>query len=329
MSEEEEEWIENFLERSDITYTTPGKRNTVYVGMPGGKREYKQKRYLLWKLLDLLEIINGSKIISNEKFPSFTEAFEDELSFRQMYNFLKMHKVAYNSDIPHSPCLCEVCENASLLAKGINSNLKSSDILPTAHDLVETHTCDSSSKDCMLGNCPECLKPGLLLSDFKADVDLISFLQWQRVEKKTAKVNQTMSFSQVIPKQVETISNLKRHIYRKHEQVASYNKQQDELKTEEALILVDYSENYNNTQQDEIQSTYFIQQNFSIWKRSHGKGHMYGVGGTIKRVVFGLVKRSFNSNGVCFLEFYISSNDLEPFYIQHYSRAKTLVQRRN
>ena len=33
LSEEEEELIENFLERSDITYTTPGRRNTAHVGM--------------------------------------------------------------------------------------------------------------------------------------------------------------------------------------------------------------------------------------------------------------------------------------------------------
>ena len=39
-----------------------------------------------------------------------------------------------------------------------------------------------------------------------------------------------------------SISNLKRHIYRKCEQVASYNKQKDELKTGEALIHVDYSQ---------------------------------------------------------------------------------------
>ena len=49
----------------------------------------------------------------------------------------------------------------------------------------------------------------------------------------------------------KTVSN------RKHEQVASYDKQKDELKTGEALIHVDYSESYNNTQQDEIQSACF------------------------------------------------------------------------
>ena len=186
--------------------------------MDGGKREYKQKWYLLRKLRDLLEIINGYKNITNEDFLSFTEDLEHELSLCQMYNFLKMHKgLAYDSNIPHSSCLCEVCENASLLVKGTNSSLKSSDILsPTAHDLVETNTCDSSSKYCMLGNCLECLKSGLSLSDFKTDVDLISFLQWQWVEKQIVKVNQTMPFDQVIPKWVEIISNLKRHMYRKH-----------------------------------------------------------------------------------------------------------------
>ena len=30
------------------------------------------------------------------------------------------------------------------------------------------------------------------------------------------------------------------------------------------------------------------------------------------------VKRSFNSTEVCFLEFYRSSKDLEPFHVQHY-----------
>ena len=33
------------------------------------------------KLRDLTEIINGSKMITNDNFSSFTEAFEHELSF--------------------------------------------------------------------------------------------------------------------------------------------------------------------------------------------------------------------------------------------------------
>ena len=37
------------------------------------------------------------------------------------------------------------------------------------------------------------------------------------------------------------------------------------------------------------------------------------------------VKRCFNSNRVCFLEFYRSSNNLEPFHVQYHSQANTLV----
>ena len=221
----------------------------------------------MWEWTAVKGSISKNDTYFGNSVTSSTEAFEHELSFCRMRNFLKMHKeLAYNSDIPHSSCLCEASEKASLLAKRINSSLESSNILsPTAHDLVETHTCGSSSKDCLLGNCLECLKPGLSISDFKAYVVLISFLQWQQVEKNIVIVNQTMPFGQVIPKWVETISNLKRHIYRKGEEVASYNKQKDELKLEEALIHVDYSESYNNAQQDEIQSVYFDQLNFSIF----------------------------------------------------------------
>ena len=74
-----------------------------------------------------------------------------------------------------------------------------------------------------------------------------------------------MPFGQVISKWVETISNLKRHVNRKCEKVASFDKQKDEVKTGEAFVRVDHSESYNNTQQNEIQSAYFGQQNFSIF----------------------------------------------------------------
>ena len=129
---------------------------------------------------------------------------------------------------------------------------------------------NSTSRDCMLGNCPDYLKPGLSLSDFKSVVDLISFLQCQRAEKKIVKVNQAMSFGQVIPKWVETISNLKRHIY-----IYIYIDNMSKLpvriikkiswRRAKAPIHVDYSKSYNNTQQVEIQSVYFDQQNFSIF----------------------------------------------------------------
>ena len=53
------------------------------------------------------------------------------------------------------------------------------------------------------------------------------------------------------------IATLKKHIYVKRVQVKSYNDLKDNLKENDLLIHVDYSESYENKQQREIQSAYF------------------------------------------------------------------------
>ena len=85
----------------------------------------QEKRYILWTTRDLLGIINASKVITNEQYASFPETFQRDLSFRQLYEFLKGHKeLVWNDQLPQSSCLCKLCENAVLSAKGINLSLK-------------------------------------------------------------------------------------------------------------------------------------------------------------------------------------------------------------
>ena len=79
--------------------------------------------------------------------------FEEKLKFSQLCDFLKRHKEhVYNSNIPHSSCLCEICENTSLLAKGLNrQKRKLEEKLPTSpHDLAEMFSCSSVEPACML-----------------------------------------------------------------------------------------------------------------------------------------------------------------------------------
>lgn len=96
--------------------------------------------------------------------------------------------MAYNNEIPHSSCLSEICEKASIFAKGINASLKQDYLFPNAHDFVEIYACSSSSRDCMVGDFPQCLKPGLPLLDFKEECTMISFFQSKRVGKKIYKI---------------------------------------------------------------------------------------------------------------------------------------------
>ena len=51
---------------SDITYVTPCRKDHRYVGKIDGKSQYVQNQYLMWTLNDLLNIANGSSLITNE-----------------------------------------------------------------------------------------------------------------------------------------------------------------------------------------------------------------------------------------------------------------------
>ena len=51
---------QEFFKNSRYNLHIPGRRDTVYVGKDHGKRQYKQERYLLWKIRGSLGIINAS-----------------------------------------------------------------------------------------------------------------------------------------------------------------------------------------------------------------------------------------------------------------------------
>ena len=58
-TEEQQKWIISLLQRPDLSYTCPGRRDQVYVGKTkDGDKDYRTKHYLLWKLSEMLPLIN-------------------------------------------------------------------------------------------------------------------------------------------------------------------------------------------------------------------------------------------------------------------------------
>ena len=111
MSEDQDHWLLEMLERPDMAYTNAGKKDNVYIGKTDGEWCYVQKRYLLWNLRDALEILNGQKGI-------FKEKFGEPFTFLKFYQFIKKKKqFIFQRDIPDTSCLCEICENATLMAQ--------------------------------------------------------------------------------------------------------------------------------------------------------------------------------------------------------------------
>ena len=105
LSDEQQQWLTTFLERSDITYMNPGRKDCVYLGKVDGDIKYEQRRYLLWTLHDLLEIINGNSFIENEEsFITWNNG--TPMTFAQLYDFVKGNKAySFNKSIPHAKLL--------------------------------------------------------------------------------------------------------------------------------------------------------------------------------------------------------------------------------
>ena len=207
LSQEQERWLVDYLERPEMCYTNPGRKDNVYIGKINGTKQYVQKRYLLWTLRDALGILNNQE-------DGFHINFEEELSFGIFYRFIKRKKqFVYQRDIPDTSCLCEVCENAAMMAKAIRKQKSGH---PTnAHDIVEKYSCDSDDPKCMKNICETC-QPAKIIQSWDADSpsslsetdasessdddesDYISFTMWIREDKKIKKSDHMLGAERIL-----------------------------------------------------------------------------------------------------------------------------------
>ena len=79
LTDEKKQWIWYSLDRADLTYVNPGRKDHVYIEKKDGERQYCQKRYLMWNLRDLLNILNGIEVAGST---AGVETFEKP--FRQV-----------------------------------------------------------------------------------------------------------------------------------------------------------------------------------------------------------------------------------------------------
>ena len=59
LREEEKNWLHELLSQANMSYINPGRKDNVYVGKKDGKSQYVQKRFLMWSLRDIHDIIKS------------------------------------------------------------------------------------------------------------------------------------------------------------------------------------------------------------------------------------------------------------------------------
>ena len=102
---DEVEWLRVFFERPDITYTLLGMKDQKYTGKVNGESTLVQRRYLLWTLGEIVDILNG--LPSTGTVGSFFLKFFKEISFWQLFVILlKTSQSLYSTEISHTRAVC-------------------------------------------------------------------------------------------------------------------------------------------------------------------------------------------------------------------------------
>ena len=113
--------------------------------------------------------------------------------------------------------------------------------------------------------CNACKSLLLNLSDFDFQQVSQQVYQWNKVDKKVQKTSMNVSSIELVEMFNSQIQTLKKHIFVKREQNKFYNHLKEHLEENTVIVHVDYSENYSNKEQQEIQSAYFGHETFSIF----------------------------------------------------------------
>lgn len=244
--------IISFYNRDDVTRTTAGKKQYRTF-----KKQKKQIRYLLDNLKTL-----HAKYVSEHGRISFS-------TFKKYRPFYVLPPKISNRDT----CDCIKHSNMQFMI----DILKYLGLLNSDHinEVISNMVCDFNSKDCMYDDCVEC-------SDKKidgGDLDQDAEVQWnvwalkeyeytkdgdRKNSKKMMKTTKQGTVKDLIELFHKQICPFKKHVYNFYYQYHQYRTCIDNLKENEALIHIDFSENYTCKYHKEVQATHFIKEQTTL-----------------------------------------------------------------
>ena len=230
----------DFYHKDDISRMCPGKKDFLsVVNLETGKKEQIQKRLVLMNLKETYALYK--KDLSNSKV-----GFSTFASLRPKFCVLA------GTAGTHSVCVCKYHQNTKLQI----SSLGISEI--DYKVLIEKSVCSIDNRSCMMHLCNSCPKEQGVIEfldslESVSDKEEFKYKQWVSVDRCSLveTIEQTSEFIQSLS---EKIVKLTRHHYIAKSQSSFLNNLKKNLNTNEAILLLDFSENYSFIIQDEVQS---------------------------------------------------------------------------
>ncbi|KAF9409133.1 hypothetical protein HW555_011412 [Spodoptera exigua] len=219
-----------------------------------GKKQYKKKHGIVKQVRYLLDSIKNL----HKKF--LAENTNIKISYTT-FTRLRPFWVSLPTD-DRDTCACLLHTNFNLLIAALNKN----NILHVkdSHNLIKEICCDKYRLDCLNRKCASCKNKTVPYKEFRNDKE-IQYMVWERdtkkvdtkeikiIKKKTKRSdprNLIIELENMLPKFLSHTSNIVN-------QYATVKCLKESLTTNEALVHMDFSENYSYKYSEEVQSMHF------------------------------------------------------------------------
>ncbi|XP_071943945.1 uncharacterized protein [Antedon mediterranea] len=249
--------ITTFYERDDVSRQAPGMKDYCLVQGVDGKKNKMQVRHLTSSIM--------------ETFSLFCNEFPEIKVGKSKFAEIRPKHVYLTNKLPHNVCLCRYHENFIFAVDALHKVCRT---FPSyTHDFPASLLCETVTEKCWLNECSSCKdaegfkQKYQLILDEDACENESSWYVWRmsNTDKRILKVIEqgtvkelTEYFCSLIPQFIE-------HCYVKRQQAATSKDDRMKASPLEAVIQIDFSENYTCVSQDEIQSAHWNQRQVSLF----------------------------------------------------------------
>lgn len=237
--------VVSFYQNDEYSRIMPGKKDKVSIS----KNVHQQKRLLLCNLNELYAAFKF-------EYPAIKIGFSKFCMLRPKWCVLA------GSSGTHGVCVCSIHQNVILL-------LQACAIENTYHELMSHLVCSMDNRDCMLRHCSNCptsenLKKFLEQKFEEWDQeDEVTYNAWVTTDR-TQQVTLTVSLEEYLNHLIKSLEKLLPHSFITKSQSNYLKELKSTLKPEEAIVLIDFSENYSYVIQDEVQGYHWTQDSCSL-----------------------------------------------------------------
>ena len=231
--------VHNFYERNDISRQAPGRRDVITVREGKGKKGKKIQARHLTSIL--------------ETHALFCKEYPDVKVGKSKFAELRPKHVQLSSKLPHNVCLCKYHENFIM---AINALHKASSSCPSySHELPERFLCSEPKRACWMNECNSCKDGAGFRRIMNYDTADAQWYVWKTAEdNRLMKAVEEGTTHDLVDYICSLMPQFLEHTYIKRHQASEYQtckeRATNNTDPEEALIQVDFSENYTCVAQD-------------------------------------------------------------------------------